>query len=235
MGHIMPIDDAKVLDNIPLSLSEQQFFTAIRIEDASSFAAAARELLERAKPRARPKALYKVCFIDKRSKDTMVIEGFRFSSRVLSRNLREVERVFAYIATCGKELDELQIPSEDLLACFWLDTLKDLVLTRAVEHLEDTLAQRYGLHPEGFSTMNPGSGNRNVWPINQQKQLFDMLGDVEALIGVTLTESFLMLPNKTVSGIFFPTEVRFESCQLCTRKNCPRRRSAYTGTVDPAR
>ena len=36
-------------------------------------------------------------------------------------------------------------------------------------------------------------------------------------IGVTLTDTFLMLPNKTVSGIFYPTEVDFVTCQLCHR------------------
>jgi predicted transcriptional regulator len=44
---------------------------------------------------------------------------------------------------------------------------------------------------------------------------------------VRLTESFLMLPTKTVSGIFFPTEATFESCQLCPREECPNRRAPY--------
>jgi hypothetical protein len=79
--------------------------------------------------------------------------------------------------------------------------------------------------------MNPGSGNRNFWPIGQQRQLFQLLGDVEASVGVRLTDSFLMTPNKTVSGILFPTDVPFVSCQLCTRENCPRRRAQYTGVV----
>ena len=46
-------------------------------------------------------------------------------------------------------------------------------------------------------------------------------------IGVKLTESYLMEPNKSVSGIRFPTEERFESCMLCPRQDCPGRRSAY--------
>jgi hypothetical protein len=80
--------------------------------------------------------------------------------------------------------------------------------------------------------MNPGSGDRNVWPIAQQRPLFSLFGDAEALIGVRLTDSFLMVPNKTVSGLFFPTEVPFESCQLCTRPDCPRRRARYKGPLE---
>ena len=30
-----------------------------------------------------------------------------------------------------------------------------------------------------------------------------------------------------MSGIYFPTEVPFISCQLCDRKNCPGRKAAY--------
>jgi hypothetical protein len=44
---------------------------------------------------------------------------------------------------------------------------------------------------------------------------------------VTLTDSFLMVPTKSVSGIVFPTEVSFESCRLCPRSDCPGRRAKY--------
>jgi hypothetical protein len=75
--------------------------------------------------------------------------------------------------------------------------------------------------------MNPGSGDANVWPIEQQKELFSLFGDVENLIGVRLTDSFLMVPNKSVSGICFPTEINFQSCQLCHRMNCNGRKAPF--------
>jgi hypothetical protein len=37
----------------------------------------------------------------------------------------------------------------------------------------------------------------------------------------------LMIPRKSISGICFPTEVTFLSCQLCPRKRCPSRKAAY--------
>lgn len=37
-----------------------------------------------------------------------------------------------------------------------------------------------------------------------------------------------MVPVKSVSGIFFPTEIKFESCQLCPREVCISRRAPYT-------
>jgi len=44
---------------------------------------------------------------------------------------------------------------------------------------------------------------------------------------VILTESFLMMPRKSSSGIFFPTETPFFACQLCPREGCPARKAAY--------
>ncbi len=78
--------------------------------------------------------------------------------------------------------------------------------------------------------MNPGS--LEDWPITQQKQLFSIFGNVEDLIGVKLTDSFLMIPRKSVSGIYFPTEVMFYSCQLCQRKNCEERQAPYDKSLE---
>jgi len=73
--------------------------------------------------------------------------------------------------------------------------------------------------------MAPGSLPN--WPIEQQKPLFELFGDVQATIGVKLTDSLLMLPAKSVSGIYFPTETSFFSCQLCPRERCDSRKAKY--------
>jgi hypothetical protein len=78
---------------------------------------------------------------------------------------------------------------------------------------------------EKLSYMSVGS--LEDWPISEQKQLFSLLGDVEAAIGVQLTSSMLMLPAKSESGIFFPSETTFLNCQLCPRQNCEGRKAAF--------
>ena len=225
---------AIILDSIPLRFDPEEFRELTHIDLSAPSAETGAALLQSALPVAGPKAMYKVCYIEERSEKEVELEGIRFTSAVLSQNLREVERVFPYIVTCGVELDTVTVSTDDVFAAFMIDGLKELVLRQAIEHLRNHLAETYGLDTERMSTMNPGSGNKNVWPISQQRQLFQLLGDVEASIGVRLTDSFLMTPNKTVSGILFPTEVPFVSCQLCTRENCPRRRARYTGVVGMA-
>ena len=83
--------------------------------------------------------------------------------------------------------------------------------------------------PGKTATMAPGSLSN--WPLPQQRPLFDVLGDVQGIIGVELSDSFLMTPNKSVSGVRFPTEEGFASCQLCPREGCPNRRAPYDQTL----
>ena len=87
------------------------------------------------------------------------------------------------------------------------------------EHMD----QRYRLG--NASTMSPG--RLADWPMAEQRNLFALLGDTEEAIGVRLTDSLLMVPTKSVSGIRFPTQESFESCQLCPRERCPGRLAPY--------
>ena len=75
--------------------------------------------------------------------------------------------------------------------------------------------------------MSPGS--LEDWPITEQTKLFSIFGDTERLIGVRLTDSMLMVPRKSISGILFPSEEGFTSCQLCDRERCPGRKAPYSG------
>ena len=65
------------------------------------------------------------------------------------------------------------------------------------------------------------------WPLREQRPLFTLLGDVRSAIGVELTDTLLMVPRKSVSGIVFVAEETFASCQLCPRHDCPNRRAPY--------
>jgi len=215
----------EILDDVPIEFDIDTLFTKLRIDRESKNGKDIQDLIEAVAPAMRPKAIYEVCYIQYRNYDTVDIGGITFTSRVLRVNLDKVERVFPYVATCGKELDEIVTPSDDLLRQFWFDSIKEMALDAMIKYLTNHLKEKYALGE--LSKMSPGSGSQDLWPIEQQKQLFSIFGDVEPLIGVTLTDSFLMIPIKSISGIYFPTEIRFEGCQLCPREVCPGRRAPY--------
>ena len=194
-------------------------------EDADAFTA----LVDQAREVARPKVLYAEAFVEGRGDDTIRIDGITFTSRVLRRKLAGVERVFPYVATCGHELDGVALPTGDVLVQFWWDAIKAELLAAARAHLLAHLTDRFRLGQT--ARMSPGSGDADVWPIEQQRLLFTLLGGVTPFIGVILTASCLMIPNKTVSGLLFPTEEDFQTCQVCHRDPCPNRRAPFDAAV----
>ncbi|HML45239.1 MAG TPA: vitamin B12 dependent-methionine synthase activation domain-containing protein [Clostridia bacterium] len=166
--------------------------------------------------------------MDEIAGDRVVIEGVSFHSAVLARNLAKIHRVFAYVATCGREVDDWSHREPDVFISLWLDMIKEMILRDAQSQFRARLCERYALTK--ISGMSPGSGNMDVWPIAQQAPLFALIGGVTEDTGVQLKESFLMIPTKSVSGVLFPTEVPFYSCMLCSRPHCIGRRAPY----DPA-
>ena len=214
----------EVLDNIPVTLEPETVMKRLRVRGREAqMEEMARELIDIALPVARPRAVYAVSPINDRTDNTVDIDGVRLTSRVLRINLDKVNRVFAYVATCGREMHELTVPSTDLLKAYCLDIIKMMVLGSAMTYLTRYIDNRY--RPGRMSHMNPGS--LKDWPLTQQKELFSILGDVEAAIGVTLTDGMAMVPIKSTSGIYFATEIRFESCQLCPNEGCIGRRAPY--------
>jgi hypothetical protein len=181
------------------------------------------DLVRIAQPQVEPKVLYKVSYIEEKTDDGVVVEGLPLISNVLRKNLDKVERVFPFVITIGNKFSETLDDYDDLLEKFYLDTIGNVALTQVRLAFKDHLKQHYAIEKTAF--MEPGSLAN--WPIEQQKPLFKLLGDVQAAIGVRLTESLLMLPAKSISGIYFPTETSFYSCQLCPRERCESRRAKY--------
>jgi hypothetical protein len=180
-------------------------------------------LLEVAKPLISARAVYKVCYIEEKLEDTVIIDGIRLRSRILRKNLEKVGRVFPYVITIVTSLEQRADASTDLLEKYYLDKIGNIALSEVRKHLEEHLCSRFAL--DGLSYMSPGS--LQDWPIEEQRPLFSILKGAEVSIGVRLTESLLMIPRKSVSGIYFPTEVTFHSCQLCLRQNCEGRKARY--------
>jgi len=211
----------EILSDIGFELDIQSLMSKVRVAEGSEDGKAVEDLANSVASRIKPKAVCKVVYVQDRTDNSVNVGGVVFTSRVLRANLDKVERAFAYIATCGNELEQTDIEPDDYVKRFWLDTIKEMALRGCIEYLKNYIKKRYAL--KKVSAMQPGSGNQDLWPIEQQKLLFSLFGNTEELIGVTLTDSCLMIPNKSLSGIYFPTEVDFTSCQMCQRERCPGR------------
>lgn len=212
----------RVLDGFPIELSLQKTLESLRIDERRSQALGAENVFRTATSLVHPRAAYTVAHISKHNADKTEIEDNEFTSRVLAKNLEHIERVFPYVLTIGDSLENRARSSESIAAKLVLEAVGDLALESALEYVQRQIAEQHGL--ETTSHMGPGQLD---WPITQQRELFSILGDVKDTTGVTLTESLMMVPRKSISGFIFPTEETFISCQLCQRSKCPSRKAPF--------
>ncbi|MDM8537296.1 vitamin B12 dependent-methionine synthase activation domain-containing protein [Desulfobacterales bacterium HSG17] len=172
---------------------------------------------------ARPRALYGLSAINELGDDFIVVEKIRFDSRVLAVNVKSVHRVFPFVVTCGAELVQWADGISDMLKRFYADALKQAALDTATRFLEKEIQKHFDMGH--ISQMSPGS--LSDWPLEQQRPLFDLLGDTQSTVGVKLTSSMVMLPDKSESGFYFQSESEFTSCQLCPIKKCSSRKVPF--------
>lgn len=183
------------------------------------------DMLDEALPIADPVVLFGVCPVTVQAGQVSV-NGVSIPSDLAFEKLMDKNRCFPYICTCGTALEEWSKQyAGDLLAEYWADEIKKYFLMRIRSELIPWLKENYktGTH---LPSLNPGS--IAAWPISGQAELFAILGGrefVEAQTGVIYTQSFLMLPSKSVSGIAFESETFYENCQYCPIDNCPGRRA----------
>jgi len=215
--------ESRVIESIPFQLEMEKLSAKLHITPEKPYYKRLEELVQTAQTIGRPKAIFKASTIEERGKDYLVIDGIKFSSRILAVNLADTDSVFPYVITCGTELAEWAETLTDMLDSFITDAIMEAVLRSARDNFFLMMDQDYML--THASTMNPGS--LPEWPIREQVPLFQLLGDVTGKTGVVLKPSFLMMPIKSVSGIRFPNEATYENCMLCPKENCPGRKSPY--------
>lgn len=219
-----------ILTQFDFNLEIGDVLRALRLNEdgEEDIAALAARLLDNSEKYARPKALFsnaETVFSD----GSVTINGVKLQNAFLSERLAESSHVIPYVATCGTELEEWSDSLTDPLERYWADTIKLLYLAKARSALYSEVKRLYFPKAKNLSSLNPGS--LKEWPIQGQVALFKLLGGVTPDIGVRLTESMLMLPPKTISGIYFSSEKEYENCMLCPREGCPNRRVPFAGNM----
>lgn len=212
-----------ILDRIPFMLDRNHLFKKLHIDPISEDGTQLATMIKHAEQIGRPRVLYTLSSINSLDEEFVIVDGVKLSSRVMQINFADINRVFPYVVTCGRELHEWAANIKDMLEQYWADIIMEQALAVAMKYFHNHMQEEYRLGR--FKAMNPGS--LEDWPISQQRELFQILGNVRETIGVELTDSYLMLPVKSTSGILFQTESNYENCQLCPREDCPNRRAKY--------
>lgn len=215
--------NAHILSPISFEISMDELLSHMCIKPNSSMAETLIQLARTAQAIAQPKAAYRLCRLDEKKADAVVLEGTTLSSRLLRLNLEKTHRVFVGLATCGCEIAKWSDQFDDMLERYWVDTLMEYALNAANTALDNDIQSNY--RPGQLSSICPGS--LRDWPVSEQRYVFDIISDEARDIGVELLNSMLMLPIKSLSRIIFPSETPFYTCQLCPIDKCPSRKVPY--------
>ncbi len=204
-----------------LNLTSDEFIARLHIseDDKDDFL----DVFNDIKNALKPVLYYGKAYVESNDGRNVVIDGTLFTGRVLSVNLSGVETVYPYIMTSGREAYTLSKSYNDDLFNYWANSICETALKRAQAQGLKRLTELVG--DKQLYSINPGS--LSDWPVSQQKPLFELLGNVYESCGVELTDSFLMIPIKTVSGIWFQSETHYENCMLCPREGCMGRRAKF--------
>ena len=128
----------EILENISVSLSLEKVRRKLHMKPDSDLSLV-RSLVDTVQQLIEPRAIYKVCYIEEKSEDSVIVGGLRLSSRVLRKNLDRVERIFPYAITLGSKLGEKQTACSDLLENYYLDSIGNLALTSVRKQLKKHL------------------------------------------------------------------------------------------------
>ena len=147
--------------------------------------------------------------------------------RIIDRQLQGSEAYALFVATSGTEYEAFQqrlLKEGDMVRVFVADALGSVIAEKTADRMEETLQQ--SIDKLGWHRTNRFSPGYCGWHVSQQQLLFPLFG-VKEPCGVQLTDSSLMVPIKSVSGIIgLGRSVRYlpYTCGLCDFKNCYKRR-----------
>ena len=146
--------------------------------------------------------------------------------KIILRQLRGAEAYTLFICTSGVEFEAYQqrLKTEgDMVHVFIADALGSVIAEKCADQMEHCLQE--SIDKLGWHHTNRFSPGYCGWHVSQQQLLFPLFQGHTC--GVRLTDSSLMLPIKSVSGIIgLGKEVRHldYTCSLCNFEKCYKRR-----------
>jgi hypothetical protein len=168
---------------------------------------------------------FRLLNVDRGSEDkkSIQVSGIHFQTRqIVASQLKHADQIILFLCSLGSGMEQWSkqsIGEGDPTMGYFVDTVASVVVETATDVLHDHV-NRY-LKTLGLLGTNRYSPGYCDWPVEEQHKLFSFFPI--GFCGVSLTESALMIPIKSVSGIIGVGEkVEFHPyfCDDCGRKDC---------------
>jgi len=223
----------QVVDHIPVEYDEEELWRKLHVEKLKRKRKEIASLIEESRELIEPKAVYTYFEVVRIEGDSVRLEsGDVLKGVILADMLRCGQKVAPYVATIGSKLEDRasKLAEDNMLLAFFLDKIGNYALTIAEENIRSLVEKTLG---NKVSNFGPGEGTGKLFGIEQQAVLFQILQPFNS-IGVRLKPSYLMIPKKSVSGVFAVTDEEYVACQYCPKK-CEDRTSVFMGEYRPRR
>lgn len=153
-------------------------------------------------------------------------------SRKLAKTLSPCRDVVVFIATIGenleKEVASLSRRNRTSMA-YIMDAIGSVAVENTVERFQKLHAETYKKTSQYVSLrFSPGYCD---WSIKEQEKIFSLFDNDQ--LHVKLSDTYLMHPRKSISGVFGVTPplkssfYRYNPCRDCRKHNCDGRREKY--------
>ena len=149
------------------------------------------------------------------------------AGKIICRQLRGAQRYAAFVATVGSgyfQWTDAVKRRDDMFQTYAMDCVGSQIVESVADYMETVLQAE--IDPAGFKRTNRFSPGYCGWHVSEQPKLFSLFPEQNPC-GIELTESCLMLPIKSVSGIIgVGPDVRYlpYTCGLCDKKDCYKRK-----------
>ncbi len=107
----------------------------------------------------------------------------------------------------------------EFMEAFIVDAIGSMTVENAMDKIQEEL--RLSMHFQSLNTSNRYSPGYCHWELSDQKALFHMIGNQPT--GITLSESCLILPSKSVIGLIgigHALKHKEYGCKICKMDNC---------------
>lgn len=160
------------------------------------------KLIELGKGLCEPKAIYADYSVKTVGEHSVVLEesGFDILGKSSAHHLWNAKKVTLFVVTIGQKI-ERQIDeftkNANISNAAILDAVGSAAIESCVNFLNDIIDTK--AKEAGYKTIRRFSPGYGDWELKEQKGLLNQLN--ASRIGVTLTNGFLMQPEKSVSGV----------------------------------
>jgi hypothetical protein len=184
-----------------------------------------REILSESEKLVRPKggyALFKNISIDRENKRTIIGDIELGTKSIVTRHMDKSGFIAVFACTAGPEISKLASEYNKkghTVHAYIADSLGSIVVEHAMDMIQEQL--KFMMEQQGLKITNRYSPGYCGWELKEQAKLFELLP--ELFCDISLSDSMLMKPIKSVSGIIgIGKDVTYDhyTCNYCKDVNC---------------